>query len=140
MEAATQGLILFAHGARDAAWAAPFDAIAALVRQRQPAWQVRVAFLDLMRPTLGEAAAALAQGGCTRVTVRPMFLGTGGHLRRDLPPMLADLRRAHPGIAFELHEAIGEEAAVHAAMAEAIARATSPQPAAESGSEREEPR
>lgn len=125
-----QGLILFAHGARDAAWAAPFEAVAALVRQRQPGWQVRLAFLELMSPSLGEAAAALAQAGCTRVAVRPMFLATGGHVRRDLPPMLEDLRRAHPGVAFELHEAIGEVPAVHAAMAEAIARAAPPHPGA----------
>ncbi|MBL8289587.1 MAG: CbiX/SirB N-terminal domain-containing protein [Rubrivivax sp.] len=118
-----RGLILFAHGARDAAWAAPFEAVAALVRQRQPAWQVRLAFLELMRPSLGEAAAALVHGGCTQVTVRPMFLGTGGHVRRDLPPMLDELRRAHPGVGFALHVAIGEEPAVHAAMAEAMAGA-----------------
>jgi sirohydrochlorin ferrochelatase len=28
----TQGLILFAHGARDPRWAAPFEAVAARVR------------------------------------------------------------------------------------------------------------
>jgi sirohydrochlorin ferrochelatase len=27
----------------------------------------------------------------------PLFLGTGGHLRRDLPPLVDALRAAHPG-------------------------------------------
>ncbi|MBI5716514.1 MAG: CbiX/SirB N-terminal domain-containing protein [Burkholderiales bacterium] len=117
----TQGLILFAHGARDPAWAAPFEAVAALVRARQPSWQVRLAYLELMSPPLAEAAAALVEAGCRRVTVRPMFLGTGGHVRKDLPLLLDELRRTHAGVEFTLHEPIGENATVHAAMAEVIA-------------------
>ena len=116
-----QGLILFAHGARDPAWAAPFEAVAALVRQHDPSMRVHLAYLEFMQPTLAEAAAALVQGGCDRITLMPMFLGTGGHVRRDLPLLLDDLRRVHPGVHLVLHAAIGEIAAVHAAMAAAIA-------------------
>lgn len=116
----TYGLILFAHGARDPAWAAPFEAIGTLVRARRPSLQVRLAFLELMRPSLPEAAAELIGAGCRQVDIRPMFLGTGGHVRRDLPLLLDELRRTHAGVAFTLHEAIGEHRGVHAAMAEAI--------------------
>jgi len=122
----TSGLILFAHGARDPAWAAPFDAIAARVRARLPQLQVRLAYLELMSPTLEQAGAALAEAGCKRILVRPMFLGTGGHVRRDLPLKLQALQAAHPGLEFVLQEAIGEDAAVHAAMAEVIAGAAKP--------------
>lgn len=116
----TQGLILFAHGARDPAWATPFQAIDHLVRARRPGLQVRLAFLELMKPSLPEAAAALVEAGCRRVDIRPMFLGTGSHVRRDLPLILEELRRQHAGVGFTLHEAIGEHPRVHAAMAEAI--------------------
>jgi sirohydrochlorin cobaltochelatase len=119
----TQGLILFAHGARDPAWAAPFEAVAALVRARQPSWLVRLAYLEFMSPPLAEAATALVHAGCGRIVVRPMFLGTGGHVRRDLPRLLEELRHAHPGVDFVLQEAIGENPSVHAAMADAIAAA-----------------
>lgn len=116
----TQGLILFAHGARDPAWAAPFEAVAALVRARQPSWQVRLAYLELMSPPLAQAAEALVAAGCRQITVRPMFLGTGGHVRRDLPLLLDELRRTHAGVEFTLHEPIGESAALQAAMAQVI--------------------
>jgi sirohydrochlorin cobaltochelatase len=119
--AAPRGLILFAHGARDPAWAAPFEAVAARVRTQLPHCQVRLAFLEFMAPTLGEAGAALAATGCRGVAVVPMFLGTGGHVRRDLPQLLEQLRAAHPGVAFALQPAIGELAPVHEAMAAAIA-------------------
>ena len=53
----------------------------------------------------------------------PLFLGTGGHLRRDLPPLVEALRAAHPGVSIHLHAAIGEHAAVVEAMADAAAAA-----------------
>jgi sirohydrochlorin cobaltochelatase len=114
-----QGLILFAHGARDRRWAAPFEAVAKEIAARQPRLQLRLAFLELMPPSLGEAGAELCAAGCERIDVLPMFLGTGGHLRQDLPPLIDSLRQAHPGVSWRLHHAIGEQPAVRAAMAAA---------------------
>jgi sirohydrochlorin cobaltochelatase len=115
----TRAIVLFAHGARDPRWAAPFEAVAANIRAAAPDCRVALAFLELMAPTLGDAAAALVASGATRVDIVPLFLGTGGHLRRDLPPLVEALRAAHPGVAIRLHAAIGEHAAVVEAMAAA---------------------
>jgi sirohydrochlorin cobaltochelatase len=114
-----QGLILFAHGARDARWAAPFESVAALVRRERPALQLRLAFLELMSPTLADAAAELCAAGCRRIDVLPMFLGTGGHLRKDLPPLIEQLREDHPEVRWTLHTAVGEIDTVVRAMAAA---------------------
>jgi sirohydrochlorin cobaltochelatase len=62
---------------------------------------------------------ALAAAGATRIDVVPLFLGTGGHLRADLPPLVASARAAHAGLDIRLHPAIGENAAVIEAMAAA---------------------
>jgi sirohydrochlorin cobaltochelatase len=115
----THGLILFAHGARDPRWAAPFEAVALRIRERQPRLQLRLAFLELMSPSLQQAGAELCAAGCERIEVLPMFLGTGGHLRQDLPPMLERLREAHPGVEWRLHAAVGEQPLVREAMAAA---------------------
>ena len=115
----TRGLILLAHGARDPAWAAPFDKVAARVRAQAPDAQVRLAFLELMAPRLEDAGLELAAAGCTRIDVVPAFLGMGGHVRRDVPAQLDALRRAHPAIAWTLHEALGETPHVIAALADA---------------------
>ena len=114
-----RGLILFAHGARDAAWAAPFEAVAARLRVQRPGLRVALAYLELMQPDLPAAGAALAQQGCTRVDIVPMFLGTGGHVRRDLPALVQQLREQHPAIEWSLHPPIGEHPDVIAAMAAA---------------------
>jgi len=113
------GLILFAHGARDPRWAAPFEAVAAQVRAQRPGVLVRLAFLEFMSPTLPQAGAALAAAGCTQLQVLPMFLGAGGHVRKDLPLLIASLRSAHPGLQVSLHPAVGELDDVTRAMAAA---------------------
>jgi sirohydrochlorin cobaltochelatase len=116
-----QAVILLAHGARDSAWATPFEAVVARVRERAPEAIVTLAFLELMAPTLEQAGADLVARGCTRVAVVPAFLGMGGHVRRDVPAQLERLRQAHPGVAWTLHPALGEAPQVIAALADATA-------------------
>lgn len=113
------GMILFAHGARDARWAEPFEAVAACIRAAQPNLPVRLAFLEFMAPTLPQAGAELAALGCARLQVLPMFLGAGGHVRKDLPVLVETLRAAHPGLVVNLLPAVGEIDSVTGAMAEA---------------------
>ena len=115
----SSALILFAHGARDPRWAEPFLAIAERIRQADPARPIELAFLELMEPDLGAAARGLVAGGATRIDVVPLFLGMGGHLRHDLPPLVKSVRAALPGVEFRLHPAIGENEAVIAVVASA---------------------
>jgi len=111
------GLLLFAHGARDPAWAGPFQAIAAELQIRRPELPIALAYLELMAPDLTTAAGALVAVGCTHVQIVPMFLGASGHVRRDVPPLVESLRAAHPRVLFVLHDAIGEQPSVIRAMA-----------------------
>jgi sirohydrochlorin cobaltochelatase len=113
-----RGLILFAHGARDPRWAEPFEAIAAAVRARSGQIDVRLAFLELMAPDLPTVAEAMVTDGVTRIDILPLFLGTGGHLRRDLPPLVNDIAARHPTVAVSLHPAAGEAPTLIAAMAD----------------------
>lgn len=121
MSDAVAGLLLFAHGARDPRWAEPFEAVASRVRAARPGVTVRLAFLEFMAPDLGTAAAALVAEGCTTVEVLPLFLGAGGHVRKDLPALLETLRARHAGVEFRLHPAVGELPSVIDAMAAAAA-------------------
>jgi sirohydrochlorin cobaltochelatase len=120
------GLILFAHGARDARWSAPFETVAARIRAAHPKLAVRLAFLEFMQPGLVEAGTALAREGVSHLDIVPMFLGAGGHVRQDLPGLVDELRAACPGLAVVLHPAIGEIDAVTSAMAAAIVTTVMP--------------
>jgi sirohydrochlorin cobaltochelatase len=125
------GLLLFAHGARDPRWALPFEDVARRVRVRAPSASVELSFLEFMTPTLREGGERLAAAGCTQVDVVPLFLGAGGHVRKDLPELLNELAAAHPGVQWRLQRAIGEvdsvvEAMALAALALTLAGGSSP--------------
>jgi sirohydrochlorin cobaltochelatase len=113
-----RALILFAHGARAASWAAPFERLRELTQAKVPELPVSLAFLELMEPRLPEHVAALAAGGVTEITIVPVFLGRGGHLLRDLPLIVDELKAAHPGLAIKVVGAVGEDPDVLNAMAQ----------------------
>ncbi|KAB2926634.1 MAG: cobalamin biosynthesis protein CbiX [Dechloromonas sp.] len=115
----TTALILFAHGARDPEWASPMRRVQAAIRRRRPDLPVELAFLEFMAPTLADCAQALIAGGATKIVVMPMFVARGGHLKRDVPELLASLQAAHPGVELTLGEVAGEQEIVVQAMAEA---------------------
>jgi len=114
-----RGLLLFAHGARDPRWALPFEDVAQRIRQCAPDVPVELCYLEFMQPGLVEGGRRLAVAGCDRVDVVPLFLGAGGHVRKDLPALLAELSTAHAGVRWQLRPAIGEVDSVIEAMARA---------------------
>lgn len=99
--------MLFAHGARDPAWAGPVRELAARVAAHRPEALVAAAFLELLEPTLPGAVAQLAARGARRVVVFPLFMAPGGHLRRDVPALMASIRAAHPGLDLALAPPLG---------------------------------
>lgn len=125
------GLLLFAHGARDPAWALPFESVARIVRQQRPGLPVELAFLEFMTPTLPEAGERLVAEHCNQIEVVPLFLGAGGHVRKDIPTLLADMAQRHPRVTWRLQPAIGEAESVVAAMAQAALAMTHPPPASD---------
>jgi len=114
----SRALVLFAHGARVASWAAPFERLRELTQARTPDVRVSLAFLELMEPRLPELVADLTTGGVTHITVVPVFLGQGGHVLRDLPLMVEQLRITYPQTSINVVEAAGENAAVLNALSD----------------------
>jgi sirohydrochlorin cobaltochelatase len=111
-----KAMILFAHGARAASWAAPFERLRGLVQARLPDADVSLAFLELMEPRLAQRVDALVAAGVTDISVVPVFLGQGGHVLRDLPVMVDELRARYPGLSIKVAGAVGEAPEVLAAM------------------------
>ena len=110
-------LILFAHGARDPEWAEPMRRVCAAVREQAPELRVELAFLEFIQPDLRSCAESLVAECCERILVVPMFIARGGHLKRDVPLLLEELRQRHPQTCFELAAAIGEAEPIVQAMA-----------------------
>lgn len=110
-------LVLFAHGARDPAWADPFHRIVGRVRRLHPQTRVELAFLESMQPDLASVIASLAPD-FQRISVVPLFLAQGGHLREDLPRLIGAIRGHHPGLRIDVAPAIGDSEELTDAIAD----------------------
>jgi sirohydrochlorin cobaltochelatase len=110
------GLVLFCHGGRDARWREPFDRLRAMIEQRFTG-PVELAFLESMTPDLNTACMSLVERKAESIVVVPLFLGTGGHLRKDLPPLIA-AARLKSGVQVKAVTAAGEDDGVLTAIAE----------------------
>ena len=112
-----RGLILFAHGSRDSLWAEPFERLRRKVQRARPDLAVTLAYLELMPPELGAAIDQMVAAGCRQVRVVPVFLGQGGHVRRDLPELVDQAAARHAGLVIELAQPVGESDVVLEQMA-----------------------
>ena len=115
-----QGIVLLAHGSRDPQWSRPFERLAADLSRRLPAAAIEVCYLEHGR-SFAEATGALAAKGVVSIRVIPVFLGQGGHVKEDLPRLVAAAQRELRGARIHLEPAIGEQPQVIEAIARVIA-------------------
>ena len=116
--ATSPAIVLFAHGARDPRWAQPLRKIQRGIVRKKPGTAVELAFLEIMEPPLADAIARLVAAGHQRITVAPLFMAQGGHLKRDLPKILDAIRAEHRGAEITLLPAIGDVDAVLEAISD----------------------
>jgi sirohydrochlorin cobaltochelatase len=116
------GIILFAHGARDPQWAEPFQRIRRMLDRRTSAIAVELAFLELMKPSLLDTLATMAARGAERITLVPLFMAQGSHLKTDLPQIVQRACADYPGLIVRTTRAIGEVDELLQAIADWVLR------------------
>jgi sirohydrochlorin cobaltochelatase len=117
-----EGIVLFAHGSPDPEWSRSIEQIALSLRSRLPAVAVALGYLE-HGPSLDEAVGALAAKGALSIRVVPVFLGQGGHMKQDLPKLVARVGAERPNQKLILESIIGDQPQVIEAIAGAIAQA-----------------
>jgi len=117
-----RAVILFAHGARDARWSMTLGELQQRVQALLPDAHVGIAFLEFQPPTLSSALDAALAAGARSIDVMPVFWANGGHMANDVPPLLAELRRRHPGLQVRLLPVLSELPGMLDLIAGAVAR------------------
>lgn len=78
-------MVAVAHGTAHLPGLATLDAIAGRIRFLRPGLRVSLSFVSAASPTPQEVLAGLAAQGEREAVVVPMFLGSGYHVRHDIP-------------------------------------------------------
>lgn len=118
------GIVMLAHGSRDPQWVAPFELVRAKVESRRPECCVSLAYLEHSRPDFQTAVDDLIARGATFVRVVPLFLGSGGHVRGDVPQLVERAMLKHPSLKLQVEPFIGDADAVLEAIADYAASAS----------------
>lgn len=114
----SKALVLFGHGARDPQWAQPLERIRAAMLVRDPGRRVELAYLEYLAPSLEDCVARLVAAGYGELRILPVFIAQGGHLKNEVPLMVASLQERFPTVKIVLLPVMGEAESVIAAMAE----------------------
>jgi len=77
---------------------------------------VEHAFLQYVPPTPQEVLARCIGQGAERIVIVPFFLQAGAHVTRDIPVLVAEARKAHPGIEIVVTDYVGN----HPLMAKVV--------------------
>jgi sirohydrochlorin cobaltochelatase len=120
----TRALILYAHGSRDPDWAKPLEIVRERTQHYATDTRVELAFLELQPPTLDDVVARLVRDGVRDIRVAPMFLGQGGHLKRDVTARLEAVTNQYTAVDFALLPSIGESPDLLEGIARSLALAT----------------
>jgi sirohydrochlorin ferrochelatase len=100
------GLLLIAHGSREAAANADLEYVAEEMRRR--GYEIAVAaYLELAEPNIEAGGVRCVERGAECVVMVPYFLSAGVHVRRDLTEAREKLARRFPEVEFRLAEPLG---------------------------------
>jgi len=121
-------LLLAAHGTRDPAGVAAFNALAERVGGLAAGDGTRVAggFIELSAPPLRAAVATLVNGTPANMVAVPMMLSAAGHAKGDIPAALARERTRHPGLSWTYARPLGPHPALIDLLAARIAAVSGP--------------
>ena len=101
-------LVIFTHGSRDPRWLEPFEQLEEALKAKLGEDGVRLAHLEVTRPTLMDVAAEAVEREVRQIRLLPLFMAGGGHVANDIPPLAEEAMARFPGLHIEILPAIGE--------------------------------
>jgi sirohydrochlorin cobaltochelatase len=102
-------LVLIGHGSRSQEWRKPFDALTHDLQATFGEEHVALAFMELDNPRLGEVVKDAVENGAEAISILPMFLSGGGHVKRDIETQVESLRGQYPDVTIEVLVSLGEQ-------------------------------
>ncbi len=115
-------LVLAGHGTRDLIGVRNAHVLLDRVRALLPDVRVEAGFVELTPPTITDALGSVLEESGNAVVV-PLMIGTGGHVREDIPGSIDAARAAHPDATVVYTRHLGSPAPMLAAVHQRIAEA-----------------
>ena len=101
-----RGAVLLAHGSRDRSAGVEAGRLCRELASANPEWRFQAAYLK-GSPSLSEAVERLAARGCQAISVLPLLVFSGRHVREHIPALVAAEKSRRPGLRIELMPHLG---------------------------------
>ncbi len=109
-------VIILGHGSRSAGADKAIQRTAAEVKKRGGYEIVEQAYLQHTSPGLMDAIEVCARQNAGRIVIVPFFMQPGAHVTRDIPALIEQARKKHPGVEVLMTDFVGS----HRLMAEIV--------------------
>lgn len=120
----TTPLIIAAHGTRDAEGESECRRLSQRVAGMLPEARTALGFVELCEPGIPEAlTAVVADDPAQRAVVVPLMLGTGGHVRNDIPGFIQEALDEVPGARIDYAGHLGADPRLISAVRQRISAA-----------------
>ncbi len=118
--AVTDAVLLIGHGSRDERGMRECETLVLAVERTLTGWRAPVirCFLELRTPGVTDGLAECHRLGARRVAGVPLFLLAGGHVKCDLPRLVAAAQRQYP----TMRVTLGDELAARPVLCEIMHR------------------
>ena len=92
--------LVIAHGSREAKSNQAFWDFLDSFQRVYPHRSVQGAFLELAKPNISEAIEKCIADGATEITIIPLMLFPGRHVKDDIPRIMEEARAKHSAVDF----------------------------------------
>jgi sirohydrochlorin ferrochelatase len=129
----TKAILIVDHGSVVEDANRMLEGVAELVRRQGPGYHVEHAHMELAAPTIADGFRACVEAGARDVTVHPYMLSPGRHSTGDIPRMVAEAARLHPGVAWRVTEPLGLHELIALVVLERVRQAEAREPGGGAG-------
>ncbi|XP_077253568.1 uncharacterized protein LOC143892674 isoform X2 [Tasmannia lanceolata] len=101
------GVVIVDHGSRRKESNLMLNEFVAMFREKTKYPIVEAAHMELAKPSIKDAFDSCVQQGADRVIISPFFLFPGRHWHQDIPSLVAEAAKDHPGVSYLVTAPLG---------------------------------
>jgi sirohydrochlorin ferrochelatase len=107
-----KAVLLVSHGSRETKARAEIELLARDLKKKSGISLVEPAFLEIESPDIPEGIRKCVDKGAGEIIVLLNFLNSGKHACADIPGIVNQARRSHPGVHFRITGPLGRHDAL----------------------------
>lgn len=104
-----QGVVILGHGSKAPEALKTLERATDFVARRLEDRVVAHASLQFNEPTIYQAVDSLVERGVKKITVAPLFLYLGNHLKEDIPAAIEEIKGKYHDLEFTFSKSIGDD-------------------------------